>query len=45
MIKDVFESEWHPFITFINILEKLPEYVTKVKSREKEGVLYSQNEM
>ena len=33
-------KEWHPFVTFLDIINALPEYVNKLHERETQNLLY-----
>ena len=33
-------KEWHPFVTFEELIRELPKYVEGIKSREKDETLY-----
>jgi len=39
-MEDILGKEWHPFVTFIDLIGKLPEYIDQTLKREAEGVLY-----
>ena len=40
LIEDMLGKQWHPFVILKEIIEKVPQYVYKIKKREKEGTLY-----
>jgi len=40
LLEDMLGKQWHPFIILKDIIEKLPQYVYKLKKREREGTLY-----
>lgn len=40
LLEDMLGKQWHPFIILKDIIEKLPQYVYKLKKRELEGTLY-----
>ena len=37
---DILGKEWHPFITFIDLINSLPDYIDNVMKREEDGMLY-----
>lgn len=40
LLEDMLGKQWHPFIILKDIVERVPQYVYKIKKREKEGTLY-----
>jgi len=40
LMEDMLGKQWHPFIILKEIVEKVPQYVYKIKQREKAGTLY-----
>lgn len=40
LLEDMLGKQWHPFVILREIIEKVPQYVYKIKKREKEGTLY-----
>ena len=40
LMEDMLGKQWHPFIILKDIIEKIPQYVYKIKKREKDGTLY-----
>ncbi|CAI2368253.1 unnamed protein product [Moneuplotes crassus] len=40
LLEDLLSKQWHPFIILKDIVERVPQYVYKVKQREKMGTLY-----
>ena len=40
LLEDLLGKQWHPFIILKDIVERVPQYVYKIKQREKEGTLY-----
>ena len=40
LLEDMLGKQWHPFVILKEIIEKVPQYVYKIKKREKEGTLY-----
>ena len=39
-MEDMLGKQWHPFVILREIIEKVPQYVYRVKQREKEGTIY-----
>ena len=44
LMEDMLGKQWHPFIILREIIEKIPQYVYKLKQREKEGTLYFESQ-
>ena len=40
LLEDLLGKQWHPFVILKDIIERIPQYVYKIKYREKEGTLY-----
>ena len=40
LIEDMTGKEWHPFITFLELIKGLPKYVEDLKARQEEGTLF-----
>ena len=40
LLEDMLGKQWHPFIILKDIVERVPQYVYKIKKRQKEGTLY-----
>lgn len=40
LLENMLGKQWHPFIILKDIVERVPQYVYKIKKREKEGTLY-----
>ena len=40
LLEDMLGKQWHPFIILKDIVERVPQYVYKIKKRTKEGTLY-----
>ena len=40
MLEDLLGKEWHPFVTFLDIINSLPKYVDKLHERESQNLLY-----
>jgi ubiquitin-protein ligase len=40
LLEDLLGKTWHPFIILKDIIERLPQYVYKIKKRQKENTLY-----
>lgn len=40
LLEDMLQQEWHPFVTFVEIIKKLPEYTETLKKREIEDTLF-----
>lgn len=40
LLEDMLGKQWHPFIILKDIVERVPQYVYKIKKREREGTLY-----
>lgn len=40
LLEDMLGKQWHPFIILKDIVDRVPQYVYKIKKREKEGTLY-----
>jgi len=44
VLEDMLGKPWHPFIIIKDIIERLPQYVYKVKKRQKDWTLYYRSE-
>lgn len=40
LLEDLLGKQWHPFIILKDIVERVPQYVYKIKQREKLGTLF-----